>query len=118
VSKFDRMLIVAVAVFAGGVLWIEHGRGVVIEGPAAAELSMSAAAPCPDNDTTPYDAHCLEYLKVPGQPAPRPQVPVSLVVPAPCPDNDKVPYSASCIAFLKGPTETAMRWRVTDTPQR
>ena len=111
-KKLGLVIVLAVT---GGVLWIEHGHRVVIDAPVAAEaLAPAAATPCPDNDTMPYDARCLEYLKVATQPAPRARLAVVIrgdVQPAPCPDNDKVPYSASCIAFLKGATETGMRWR-------
>ena len=77
----------------------------------------SAAAVCPDNDTVPVQRGCLEYLKVPAEPAPRLQVvAIASPRPAPCPDTDRVPYSASCIAFMKGATETGMRWRATAEP--
>ena len=79
--------------------------------PTAAPL---AAAACPDNDTVPYSASCLEFLNVSRDTGPRLQVVASFAAPAPCPDNDRVPYSPSCIAFLKGATETGMRWRATD----
>jgi hypothetical protein len=111
-------LVIVLAV-TGGALWIEHGHHVVIDAPVAAEaLAPTAATPCPDNDTMPYDARCLEYLNVSAQAVPRARAAVAQrwVQPAPCPDSDKVPYSASCIAFLKGATETGMRWRVTDEP--
>lgn len=113
-------LVIVAVVLAGGAFWIEQAHRVVIDAPAAAELQLAAAAAaCPENDTTPYDARCLEYLNVPAQPAPRLRVVTTRqqdVRPAPCPDNDKVPYSASCIAFLKGATETGMNWRVTEQP--
>jgi hypothetical protein len=111
--------LVIVLALTGGALLIEHGHRVVIDAPAAAELqTQTAAAACPDNDTVPYNARCLDYLNVPAQPAPRLRVVVGVreVPAAPCPDNDKVPYSASCIAFLKGATETGMNWRATDQP--
>jgi hypothetical protein len=113
-------LVVVLTALTGGALWIEHDHRVVIDAPAAAELQIAAAAAaCPENDTMPYDARCLEYLNVPAQPPARLRVVTARqqdVRPAPCPDNDKVPYSASCIAFLKGATETGMNWRVTEQP--
>jgi hypothetical protein len=116
--KLD-LVIVAVAI-AGGALWIERGHRVVIDAPVAAELRLPQAAPaCPDNDTMPYDARCLDYLNIPAQPPVRLRVVTARqqeVRAAPCPDNDKVPYSASCLAFLKGATETGMNWRVTEQP--
>jgi hypothetical protein len=111
-------LAIVLVALAGGTLLIEQNHRVVIDAPAAAEVqSLAAAAACPANDTTPYDAHCLDYLNVPAQAAPRLQVVAAARdVPeaAPCPDNDRVPYSQSCIAYLKGATETGMRWRVTE----
>jgi hypothetical protein len=107
-------LVIVLAV-AGGALWIEHGHRVVIDAPAV--LASTAATPCPDNDTVPYDAGCLDYLKVPTQPAPRARLGVVTRGDAPahpCPDNDKVPYSPACIAFLKGATDAGMRWRATE----
>ena len=109
-----RGLAFILVAIAGGTFWIERGHHVVIEAPAAAASSRPAAAPCPDNDTVPYSASCLDYLNLPAQQAPRLQVTASLAAPAPCPATDGVPYSASCIAFLKGATEIGMRWRVTD----
>jgi hypothetical protein len=109
------VLVIVLAVTGGG-LWIEQSHRVVIDAPAAAEaIAPAAAAPCPDNDTVPYDARCLAYLNGAAQPADRWRVVVvdRAAPPAPCPDSDKVPYSASCIAFLKGATETGMRWRAT-----
>jgi hypothetical protein len=109
---------IALAVLAGGAVWIEHGHRVVIDAPAAAVgPSPAAAAACPDNDTQPYDARCLEFLKVSAKPNTQvlQLVMVSRDAPAAaCPDNDKVPYSASCIAFMTGATETGMRWRARD----
>ncbi len=111
--------VVIVLAVTGGALWIEHGHSVVIDAPVAAEaLASTAATPCPENDTEPYSARCLDYLRVPSEPVPRARV-VAVerrVQPAPCPDSDKVPYSASCIAFLKGATDTGMNWRVTAEP--
>ncbi len=115
-SKLD--LAVILAAIAGGTLLIEQGHRIVIEAPAAEDVESIAAA-CPDNDTMPYDARCLEYLKASAPPQPHLEVRVVLaspVTPAPCPDSDKQPYSASCLAFLKGATETGMRWRVIETP--
>jgi hypothetical protein len=107
-------LAIVVAAVAGGAFWVEQGHRVVIDAPATAEAqSVTAAAACPDNDTMPYDARCLDYLNVSTDTAPRLQVVASFAAPAPCPDNDRVPYSASCIAFMKGATETGMRWRAT-----
>lgn len=108
-----KLAVAIVLALTGGALLIEHGHRVVIDAPVAAELqTQAAAAPCPDNDTVPYDSRCLEYLNVPAQPAARPRLVVTRGDAQPaCPDNDKVPYSASCIAFLKGATETGMRWR-------
>ena len=100
---------------AAGMFWIEQGHRVVIDAPVA-DASPVAAAVCPDNDTVPYSAACLEFLNIPAEPAPRPQVVASFATPAPCPANDQVPYSPSCIAFLKGATETGMRWRAMADP--
>ena len=118
-ALFKLDLAVILVAVAGGALWIERGHHVVIEAPAAKASSPAAAAACPDNDTLPYSARCLDFLNVPKEPVPRLQVTAVLAPPAPpapCPDNDRVPYSASCIAFLKGATETGMRWRVTEGP--
>jgi hypothetical protein len=115
-KTLDVVIVLAVA---GGALWIEHGHSVVIDAPVAAEaLAPIAATPCPDNDTEPYSARCLNYLKVPNEPVPRPRVVMveRRVQAAPCPDSDKVPYSASCIAFMKGATDTGMNWRATAEP--
>jgi hypothetical protein len=110
---------IVLSAVAGGALWVEQGHHVVIDAPTAAEVqSVAAAAACPDNDTMPYDARCLDYLNVVAEsrlivrPTARPEA----VLPAPCPDNDKVPYSASCLAFLIGATDTGMKWRVTAGP--
>jgi hypothetical protein len=114
-KTLDVVIVLAVA---GGALWIEHGHSVVIDAPVAAEaLAPIAATPCPDNDTEPYSARCLEYLNA----TPKGRVVARIAAgpgaaPAPCPDTDKVPYSASCIAFLKGATETGMNWRATAEP--
>lgn len=115
VFKFDLALILVA--IAGGALWIEQDHRVVIDAPAA-DAALVAGAACPENDTVPYSASCLDYLNVLAEAAPRLQVTAVREVPvaAPCPDNDRVPYSPSCIAFLKGATETGMRWRVTDSP--
>jgi hypothetical protein len=102
---------IALSVLAAGAVWIEQGHRVVIDAPAAAE---TAAAPCPDNDTLPYDARCLDFLKDPAKPKVLRLVMVPRDAPAACPDSDKVPYSASCIAFMTGATEIGMRWRATD----
>ncbi len=115
-----RGLVIVLAVLAGGALWIEQGHRVVIDAPVAAQAqTLAAAAACPENDTVPYDSRCLEYLKVPVETAPRPQV-VAVLRQAPagaeCPDSDRVPYSQGCIAFLTGATETGMRWRATAGP--
>jgi hypothetical protein len=59
VSKLD--LAVALAVVAGGVIFIERTHRVVIEPPAPTESAGPAAA-CPDNDTVPYNASCLAFL--------------------------------------------------------
>jgi hypothetical protein len=109
-------LVLAVAALIGGALWIEQGHRIVIEAPAAPATSQAAAI-CPDNDTVPYSASCLDYLKV-AEPVSRLQVRMTdaPAAPAPCPDNDKQPYSASCLAYLKGATESGMQWRVTETP--
>ncbi len=111
-------LAIVVAAVAGGAFWVEQGHRVVIDAPAAAQAqAVAAAAACPDNDTMPYDARCLDYLNISPDTGPRLQVVVaSFAAPAPCPDNDRVPYSASCIAFMKGATEIGMRWRVTAEP--
>ena len=127
VSKLD--LAVIVALVAGCALWVENGHRVIIDAPTEDELAaVAAAAACPDNDTVPYSARCLEFLKgasvsgtswqanepaatVPTD-APRHTEVASLVPGAACPHNDNVPYSAGCLAFLKGATETGMRWRV------
>jgi hypothetical protein len=112
-------LVVVLAVFAGGALWIEHGHSIVIDAPAVEDLqAQSAAAACPDNDTMPYDSRCIDFLNASTEFSPRVRV---IVVkrgahPAPCPDSDKVPYSESCIAFLKGATETGMNWRANEQP--
>ncbi len=112
-------LAIVLAAVAGGALWVEQGHRVVIDAPAVAVAeSSAAAAACPENDTAPYDARCLDYLNVPAegrlivQLSTRPEDAPA----APCPDNDRVPYSASCIAFMKGATETGMRWRATAQP--
>jgi hypothetical protein len=111
-------LAILLAAVLGGALWIEQGHRVVIDAPAAVQVHSLAAAPaCPDNDTVPYDARCLDFMNVLAEPAlRRPVTAVQEVAAAPCPDNDKVPYSASCIAFLKGATETGMQWRATAAP--
>lgn len=84
----------------------------MIDAPAGDKgVSAIAGSACPDTDTVPYSAACLDYLNLSVKPEPAPQVIASL--PAPCPDNDRVPYSPSCIAFLKGATEIGMRWRAT-----
>ena len=87
--KLDLALILAAVV--GGAFVIEQGHHRVIDAPAAAEaVTLSAPAACPENDTVPYSAACLEFLKVPGEPAARVQVTMRKepVDPAPCPDND------------------------------
>jgi hypothetical protein len=113
-SKLDLMIVALIV--AWGVFWIEQDHRTIIEAPAAEASTPAAAAGCPDNDTAPYSARCLEFLNVPTGVQPRLRaVAVREARPAPCPDNDKVPYSASCIAFLKGATEIDMRWRATDS---
>jgi hypothetical protein len=116
-SKLD--VVVVLAAIAGGTFWIERDHRVVIDAPTAADIASSAAAVCPDNDTVPYNASCLDYLKVAAA-APRLQVTSQAVAspatPAACPDNDKQPSRQSCLEYLKGATEPGMRWRVTETP--
>jgi len=112
-------LAIVLVALAGGTLLIEQNHRLVIEAPAAAEAQLlAAAAACPDNDTTPYDSRCLDYLNVPAEPAPRLRVVAAVreALAVGCPDNDRVPYSPGCIAFLKGATETGMAWRATEPP--
>jgi hypothetical protein len=111
--KFD-VAVILIAI-AAGMVWIEQGHRVIIDAPVA-DVAPVAAAACPDNDTVPYSAACLEYLNASPDNGPRLQVVASFAAPAPCPNSDRVPYSPSCIAFLKGATETGMRWRVTADP--
>ncbi len=111
-----------VAIIAVAAVWLERAHHVMVDAPVAAAdaVVLAAGAGCPDNDTMPYSARCLDYLDIPAQGTPPLAVTVALesqkVKPMPCPDTDKVPYSASCIAFLKGATETGMRWLATDAP--
>ncbi len=42
--------------------------------PAAAERSAVSRGGCPENDTVPYSAACLEFINVPTEAAPRLQV--------------------------------------------
>jgi hypothetical protein len=107
-----RDLAVLVALLAGSVLWIEHGRRFDIEAPTDAQLVMSAGAVCPESENVPYSTECITFMQ--GGAAPRlpwrttaakhvvaPEEP-ELQGPA-CPaNNENVPYSARCIRFLSG----------------
>ena len=62
VSKLDLAAIFAA--MACLALSIENGHHISTDAPRRAELSTSkAAAPCPDNDSTPYPANCLEFME-------------------------------------------------------
>ena len=50
---------IVIVVVTVGALWIEQGHQVVVE-PLAAEAL--AAKACPDTDTVPYSARCLEFI--------------------------------------------------------
>jgi|HubBroStandDraft_5_1064220.scaffolds.fasta_scaffold960334_2 hypothetical protein len=61
VSKLDVLAVVA---FAGVMLWIEQGHRTRIGAPTEVEVASPAhAAGCPDNDTMPYTANCIEFLE-------------------------------------------------------
>jgi hypothetical protein len=109
-------LAIILAGFAGGALWVEQGHRVVIDAPTPGQAERPAAAVCPDNDTVPYDARCLDYLSVTTQNGHQRVAALQSPSAPACPDNDRVPYSPNCIAFLKGATETGMRWRATADP--
>jgi hypothetical protein len=54
----------AVVAFAGVMLWIEQGHRTRIGPPTDVEIvSPAHAAGCPDNDTLPYTANCIEFLE-------------------------------------------------------
>ncbi len=116
-SKLE--LAVIAAAIACGLLIIERGHHIVVDVPTRAERSaLAAAAACPDNDTMPYPASCLAFLKgnrvseVGRRRGAETALVAQLVVVKPidgppppgtaCPVTDNAPYSASCIAFLSG----------------
>jgi hypothetical protein len=116
VSKFDLAAIFAA--MACLALSIENRHHFLTDAPGSAEQwAPKAAAPCPDNDSRPYPANCLEFME--GKIASEMRRPVaaqrSATVPpsavkrielisseVACPDRDDVPYSASCLAFMTG----------------
>lgn len=106
-------LAVVVALIAGSVLWIEHGRRFDIVAPTDAKLAVSAGAVCPDNENIPYNADCITFMQGAGAPPDnrwrantRETIPAterSEVHGPACPaNNENVPYSARCIRYLSG----------------
>ena len=100
------------AVFAAGVIWIEHAQRI--------DIRAHEAINCPDNENVPYGTTCLGFIETVATridppeantdvPAPAPRDPAPTlseadrIAPDPaCPDNDSAPYGARCLKFLSG----------------
>jgi hypothetical protein len=111
-SKLD---LVVVAVLAVGMLWIEHEHRIKLLTPTDIEAAAADASACPDNDSVPFSADCIAFIRGGGSPAVRSRVSAAAPTPSPdaqgraelhapaCPaSNESAPYSATCLRFLSG----------------
>jgi hypothetical protein len=60
VSKLNLVILAAIA---GGVVWIEHAQRIKIEMQPPAELAVTAAPACPENESVPFSADCMRYIQ-------------------------------------------------------
>jgi type II secretory pathway component PulL len=112
----SRLDLVVVAAVACGVIWIEHEHRVNVM-PTAEEAAVSEASACPDNDSIPFSADCIAFIRGGVSPAvrawagaaitasaasPDTQAHAELHAPACPPSNENGPYSARCLRFLSG----------------
>ena len=112
-SKLDLVVVAAVA---GGMLWIEHDHRINVM-PTADAVAGPDASACPDNDSIPFSADCIAFIRGGVTPAvrawasaaisasaasPDTQGRAELHAPACPPSNENGPYSAKCLRFLSG----------------
>jgi hypothetical protein len=104
-------LAVVAAVFAAGVLWVEHGHHLSTDaaGPPDPMERAAAAAGCANNDNAPYSASCLAFMggdvpmQMRGWAISLPSVPAAKAwSSAECPASDNRPYPIGCIRYLSG----------------
>jgi type II secretory pathway component PulL len=112
-SRLDLLVVAAVAC---GVIWIEHEHRINVM-PTAEEAAASEASACPDNDSIPFSADCIAFIRSAGSTAVRTRRSAAMIASAAstdapgradlhtpaCPaSNENAPYSAKCLKFLSG----------------
>lgn len=58
-----KLNLVIVAAAAGGLLWIEHTHRIRIETPAPPEVAGRDTAICPENESVPFSADCMKFIR-------------------------------------------------------
>jgi hypothetical protein len=110
-----RLDLIVVAAVACGVIWIEHEHRINVM-PTAEEADSEASA-CPDNDSVPFSADCIAFIRSASSPAARGRANAAIIASAAAADapgraelhasacpasNENAPYSAKCLEFLSG----------------
>jgi hypothetical protein len=58
-----KLNLVILAALVGGMLWVEQSHRIKIEASAPASVAGSNAAMCPENESVPFSADCMLFIR-------------------------------------------------------